>query len=63
MNPQDSSRQASDPAPDECGATATEYVMLVAFISLALVGAVTVFGTALNSYYISLANVVTSIPA
>nr|WP_138414197.1 Flp family type IVb pilin [Sinomonas gamaensis] len=55
---------ADDPnhtAPDEIGATATEYVMLVAFVALALISTVTIFGSALNSYYVSLASNITSV--
>lgn len=60
MNPQDSSFDQDPSMRDETGATATEYVMLVAFIAFALVATVTLFGTALNNYYVSLANAITS---
>jgi pilus assembly protein Flp/PilA len=36
------------------GATATEYAMLVAFIAVAIVGAVTLFGTALSTFFTGL---------
>jgi pilus assembly protein Flp/PilA len=37
------------------GATATEYALLVAFIALAIIVGVTAFGSALNSFFNSLA--------
>jgi pilus assembly protein Flp/PilA len=37
--------------PDERGATATEYGLLVGFIAIAIVAGVAVFGDALNTYY------------
>lgn len=33
------------------GATATEYAMLVAFIAVAIVGTVTIFGHALSTFF------------
>ena len=33
------------------GATATEYALLVAFIALAIVGTVTIFGTQLSDFF------------
>lgn len=36
---------------DERGATATEYGLLVAFIALAIIAGVTLFGTALNGFF------------
>jgi pilus assembly protein Flp/PilA len=45
------------PTPkDECGATATEYGVLVGFIALAIVFGVTAFGTAVNDLFNALAN-------
>jgi pilus assembly protein Flp/PilA len=63
MKPQNSSPHPNHLASDESGATATEYVMLVAFIAFALIAAVTIFGTALNNYYLSLASSISSILA
>lgn len=37
--------------PDERGATATEYGLLVGFIAIAIVAGVAVFGDALNTYF------------
>lgn len=37
--------------PDERGATATEYGLLVGFIAVVIVVGVAVFGDALNTYY------------
>jgi pilus assembly protein Flp/PilA len=37
------------------GATATEYGLLVAFIALAIVVGITLFGSALNSFFTDLA--------
>jgi pilus assembly protein Flp/PilA len=39
-----------DSAKDR-GATATEYALLVAFIAIAIVGAVTLFGSALDGFF------------
>ena len=55
-----------DTAKDR-GATATEYAMLVAFIAVAIVAAVTFFGGALSDFFTSLGNKIgitnqTSIP-
>ena len=36
------------------GATATEYAILVAFIALAIIGGVTAFGGALNTWFTAL---------
>ena len=36
---------------EDRGATATEYAMLVAFIAVAIVVAVTAFGTALSTFF------------
>ena len=36
------------------GATATEYALLVAFIALAVIGGVTLFGTQLNNFFSSI---------
>ncbi|WP_206065010.1 Flp family type IVb pilin [Nocardioides sp. JQ2195] len=36
---------------DEKGATATEYGLLVAFIAVVIIVAVTLFGEALNSFF------------
>ena len=36
------------------GATATEYAMLVAFIAVAIAGAVAAFGTALSNFFTGL---------
>jgi len=33
------------------GATATEYALLVAFIAVAIIGAVTLFGTQLSTFF------------
>jgi pilus assembly protein Flp/PilA len=43
----------------ERGATATEYALLVAFIAIAIVGAVTAFGTALGGFFTTLGTTVT----
>ncbi|MFN2518928.1 MAG: Flp family type IVb pilin [Jatrophihabitantaceae bacterium] len=40
----------------DTGATATEYGLLVAFVALAIVLGVTLFGGALNSVFTDLAN-------
>jgi len=45
---------ATDAAKDR-GATATEYAVLVAFIALAIIIAVTLFGTDLSAWFNSLA--------
>ena len=45
---------AADAAKDR-GATATEYAVLVAFIALAIIVAVTLFGTDLSNWFNSLA--------
>ena len=45
----------SPPKKDERGATATEYGLLVAFIALAIILAVTAFGTALSGFFTDLA--------
>jgi len=39
---------------EERGATATEYALLVAFIALAIVGAVTIFGGQLSDFFTGL---------
>ncbi len=39
----------------ERGATATEYALLVAFIALAIIVGVTLFGNALNTFFSNLA--------
>ena len=39
-----------DDAKDR-GATATEYAMLVAFIAIVVVGGVTIFGSALSTWF------------
>jgi pilus assembly protein Flp/PilA len=38
-------------ARDEAGATAVEYALLVTFISLAIIGSLTVFGQAIKNSY------------
>ncbi|WP_285244959.1 Flp family type IVb pilin [Pseudarthrobacter sp. fls2-241-R2A-127] len=45
---------------DQRGATATEYGILVAFLAMALVIGVTVFGQALNLHYQNLATTLSS---
>lgn len=40
---------------DEEGATALEYAILVALIALVIIAGVTAFGTALNSFFQSIA--------
>ena len=47
--------------PDERGATATEYALLVGFIALALIAGVTVFGTALNGVFNGFSSTVTNL--
>jgi pilus assembly protein Flp/PilA len=44
-----------DDAKDR-GATATEYAMLVAFIAIVVVGGVTIFGSALSTWFTGLGN-------
>jgi len=46
---------ARDEAKDR-GATATEYALLVAFIALAIVAGVTLFGGKLNSFFSTLSS-------
>ena len=36
---------------EDRGATATEYALLVAFIAIAIIGGVTFFGKALNTFF------------
>lgn len=36
---------------DERGATATEYALLVALIAVVIVGGITIFGGALNTFF------------
>jgi len=38
----------------ERGATATEYALLVAFIAIVIVGGVTIFGSQLNDFFVTL---------
>jgi len=45
---------------DQRGATATEYGILVAFLAMALVIGITVFGQALNLHYQNLATTLSS---
>jgi pilus assembly protein Flp/PilA len=40
------------------GATATEYAMLIAFIVIMLVGALTIFGTAVQDFFTSIAGTI-----
>ena len=44
----------------ERGATATEYALLVALIALVIVVGVTAFGSALNDFFNSIADTVTT---
>ena len=48
---------ARDEAKDR-GATATEYALLVTFIAIAIVVAVTAFGTALSNFFTSIGDTV-----
>jgi pilus assembly protein Flp/PilA len=41
-------------SPQDRGATATEYAVLVAFIALVIVVGVALFGNALNTLYVSI---------
>ena len=50
---------ARDEAKDR-GATATEYALLVALIAIAIVVAVTAFGSALSGFFTSLGDTVSS---
>jgi pilus assembly protein Flp/PilA len=43
---------------DDRGATATEYAMLIAFIVIILVGALTIFGNAVADFFESIADTV-----
>ena len=43
--------RAADLRDSDRGATATEYALLVAFIAIAIIGGVTFFGKALNSFF------------
>ena len=43
--------RAADLRDSDRGATATEYALLVAFIAIAIIGGVTFFGSALNSFF------------
>jgi pilus assembly protein Flp/PilA len=45
---------AADLRDKDRGATATEYALLVAFIAVAVVGGVTFFGKALNTFFLGL---------
>ncbi|MET3809528.1 Flp family type IVb pilin [Arthrobacter sp. UYEF3] len=47
-----------DKLTPEKGATATEYSLLVAFIAFAIIGGVTLFGGALNTWFTGLAGTV-----
>lgn len=42
---------------DECGATATEYALLVTLIAMAIITAVTLFGLAVGDLFVLPANV------
>ena len=46
--------RAADLRDSDRGATATEYALLVAFIAIAVIGGVTLFGTQLNSFFSNL---------
>jgi pilus assembly protein Flp/PilA len=41
------------------GATATEYALLVSFIAIAIIGGVTLFGGALNTFFTGLGSRIT----
>ena len=47
--------RATDVRDKDRGATATEYAMLVAFIAIAIIVGVTLFGAALNTFFGNLA--------
>ncbi|MFN2518929.1 MAG: Flp family type IVb pilin [Jatrophihabitantaceae bacterium] len=46
----------SEVADQDRGATATEYALLVAFIAIAIIAGVTLFGNALNTFFSNLAD-------
>ena len=47
-----------DRLESEKGATATEYSLLIAFIAFLIIGGVTVFGTALSTWFTDLGGIV-----
>jgi pilus assembly protein Flp/PilA len=47
--------RATDVRDKDRGATATEYALLVAFIAIAIIVGVTLFGAALNTFFGNLA--------
>jgi pilus assembly protein Flp/PilA len=47
--------RVTDIRDNERGATATEYALLVAFIAIAIIVGVTLFGNALNTFFSNLA--------
>ena len=47
--------RATDVRDSDRGATATEYALLVAFIAIAIIVGVTLFGAALNTFFGNLA--------
>ena len=49
--------RATELTSNDCGATATEYALLIAFIAfiaLAVIGGVTLFGTQLSNFFSSI---------
>ncbi|MFN2518930.1 MAG: Flp family type IVb pilin [Jatrophihabitantaceae bacterium] len=47
--------RVTDVREGDRGATATEYALLVAFIAIAIIAGVTLFGNALNNFFGNLA--------
>ena len=47
--------RVTDIRESDRGATATEYALLVAFIAIAIIVGVTLFGNALNTFFTNLA--------
>jgi Flp pilus assembly pilin Flp len=48
-------KRTAEVTRQDTGATATEYALLVAFIAIAIIVGVTLFGTALNTFFTNLA--------